>query len=49
MMPIHSDLVLYLPSIERVINQFFPTSILNKIAESFWAAINIWFIYKIVR
>lgn len=47
MMPIHSDFVLYLPSIERIINHFFPTEMLNKIIESFWMAINVWLIYRL--
>jgi len=46
-MPMFADLFYFLPSPERIINQYYSVEIINRLATSFFIGFNIWFIYKI--
>lgn len=48
-MPVFEDLFLYLPSPERIINQFYPAAILNQIIQSFFLAINLWIGFRLIK
>ena len=49
-LPLYPDLFYYLPAPERIINEYYPASIINQLATSFFIALNIfWAVRTIYR